>query len=110
MISAGESSSVLYVYHEVNDSHFGGVSFDCNSGIWAQSAFVGVFLEGLWDWSQIKDVTMVRLHFVIGSESHARKMLKTLLRLVGLAIKKKLAPEPLHLPSRRPTSHGSQRT
>ena len=41
--SGGGSSSIIYVYYQVNQSHFGEISFDNNDGVWsAQPVFVPV--------------------------------------------------------------------
>ena len=41
--SGGGNSSTVYVYYQVNQSHFGEISFDNDDGVWsAQPVFVPV--------------------------------------------------------------------
>ena len=41
--SGGANSSVVYVYYQVNETHFGEISFDNDNGVWsAQPVFVPV--------------------------------------------------------------------
>ncbi len=41
--SGGGNSSVLYIYYQANDTHFGEISFDNNDGVWSsQPVFISV--------------------------------------------------------------------